>query len=99
MSTIENMTGVSIRCNWLYPSAQRLDFFPAHGKLTKQNRVAMVYGKNGSGKSTIAQGFREYAGSTSPRTVDLSPTVNGTPIHIGPDSSPREVSCVRRRIR
>ncbi|MGI6624545.1 MAG: hypothetical protein ACOX57_03965 [Limnochordia bacterium] len=54
MSTIENMTGVSIRCNWLYPSAQRLDFFPAHGKLTKQNRVAMVYGKNGSGKSTIA---------------------------------------------
>ena len=90
MSTIENMTGVSIRCNWLYPSAQRLDFFPAHGKLTKQNRVAMVYGKNGSGKSTIAQGFREYAGSTSPRTVDLSPTVNGTPIHIGPDSSPEK---------
>ena len=40
----------------------------------QKNRVALIYGSNGSGKSTIAQGFREYAESVIPKTVELNPT-------------------------
>lgn len=90
MSIIDSMTGVSIQCNWLYTSAQRLEFFPTHSKPTKKNRIAIVYGKNGSGKSTVTQGFREYTDPTLPHTVEISPLVNGTPIHMVPGGSPEK---------
>lgn len=70
MPTIESMTGVFIRCNWLYTNTQSLEFFPTHSKPTKKNRVATVYGKNGSGKSTIAQDFREYTDPTLPAPLN-----------------------------
>jgi ABC-type lipoprotein export system ATPase subunit len=80
MSMIDSMTGVSVRCDWLYTNSQKLEFFPKHSKPPKKYRVAAVYGKNGSGKSTIAQGFREYIDSTLPGTVELLPLKNGTPM-------------------
>lgn len=75
-TTIESMTGIVIRSPFFdVPFA--LELFPPHPKVVKtpdapqKNRVALLYGANGSGKSTIAQGFREYSESMIPRTVDL----------------------------
>ena len=31
----------------------------------------MIFGRNGSGKSTIAQGFIEYVNSVNPINIDL----------------------------
>lgn len=90
MTTIDNMTGISMRCDWLFNSAKVLEFFPIHGKPAKKNRVALVYGKNGSGKSTVAQGFREYIASTIPRTVELSPLATGKHIHVSPSGRPEK---------
>ena len=50
----------------------------------QKNRVTLVYGANGSGKSTIARGFREYAESTIPRTVELSPRTKHAMIKMSP---------------
>lgn len=88
-TTIDSMTGIVIKSPFFdVPSS--LELFPAHPSVLKnpnapqRNRVALVYGANGSGKSTIAQGFREYAESTTPRTVDLSPAVGTAVIKMSP---------------
>ncbi len=83
-TAIESMTGVSVRCNWLFANMQTLELFPTHVNTSKTNRVAVLYGKNGSGKTTMAQGFREYAISAQPRTVELSPLVNRSHIPVSP---------------
>lgn len=75
-TTIESMTGVSISSAF-FSIATSLELFPKHPKPSKNNRVALLYGKNGSGKSTIAQGFREYRDSVNPQTVTLIP-MDGT---------------------
>ncbi|MEG0836084.1 MAG: AAA family ATPase, partial [Christensenellaceae bacterium] len=90
MAIIDSMTGVSMRCEWLFNSGNVLEFFPTHSNPEKRNRVASVYGKNGSGKSTVAQGFREYIASTTPRTVELLPLANGSHIHVSPSGRPEK---------
>ena len=90
VTTIDSMTGVSMRCDWLFKTAKVLEFFPTHSNPTKKNRVASVYGKNGSGKSTVAQGFREYIASTIPRTVELSPLANGSHIYVSSSGRPEK---------
>jgi tRNA A37 threonylcarbamoyladenosine biosynthesis protein TsaE len=55
-SLVEQMTGVTISSPY-FPNVTSLELFPKHPKPPKNNRVALLYGKNGSGKSTIAQGF------------------------------------------
>lgn len=83
-TTIDSMTGVKIKSPFFDTSAS-LELFPIHSKVLKnpgapqKNRVALIYGANGSGKSTIAQGFREYAESIVPKTVELTP-ITGTSI-------------------
>lgn len=72
VTTIGSMTGVTISSAY-FSSTTSLELFPEHLKLHKCKRVALVYGKNGSGKSTIAQGFREYRDAANPRTVTLEP--------------------------
>lgn len=53
MSTaIESLTSVSVRSDF-FKNNVTFEFFPT----THKNRVALTYGKNGSGKSTIAQGL------------------------------------------
>lgn len=78
-TTIDSMTGVEIKSPF-FDTAVSLELFPVHPNVLKnpnapqKNRVALIYGSNGSGKSTIAQGFREYAESVVPKTVELNPT-------------------------
>jgi len=69
-SLIEGMTGAKLTSEY-FSSNTSLEFFPRHTKPGRVNRVALVYGNNGSGKSTIAKGFREYRDSNDHRTVDL----------------------------
>lgn len=88
-TTIDSMTGIVIKSPF-FDTPSSLELFPIHPSVLKnpnapqKNRVALVYGANGSGKSTIAQGFREYAESTTPRTVDLSPAVGTAAIKMSP---------------
>ena len=82
-TAIESMTGISITSPF-FGSPVTLDFFPIHSKPHKNNRVALVYGANGSGKTTIAQGFKEYIDSTHPKTVELYPVSGSSLIKISP---------------
>ena len=53
------MTGVEIKSPF-FDTAVSLELFPVHPNVLKnpnapqKNRVALIYGSNGSGKSTIA---------------------------------------------
>lgn len=90
-SAIESMTGVIIKSPF-FEQPTTLEFFPIHSKAsTKQNRVALLYGANGSGKSTIAQGFREYIDSVIPRSVDLTPIAGSSKIKITPSAKPEKL--------
>lgn len=88
-TTIDSMTGIVIKSPF-FDGPSALELFPTHPNVLKnpnapqKNRVALLYGANGSGKSTIAQGFREYQGSVSPRTVELSPSVGTAIIKMSP---------------
>lgn len=88
-TTIDNMTGIVIKSPF-FDAPSSLELFPPHPNVLKnpnapqKNRVAILYGANGSGKSTIAQGFREYTDSTTPKTVDLSPSVGAAVIKMSP---------------
>lgn len=88
-TTIDSMTGIMIKSPFFdVPSS--FELFPTHPNVLKnptapqKNRVALLYGANGSGKSTIAQGFREYAESTTPKTVDLNPSIETAIIKMSP---------------
>ena len=90
MSTISSMTGVVIKSPF-FDVPSTLELFPTHPDVLKKpnspkkNRVALLYGANGSGKSTIAQGFREYRESVNPRTVELIPSAGESIIKISPE--------------
>ena len=84
IEVLSNAKGfLSVKAHEICPffdTAVSLELFPVHPNVLKnpnapqKNRVALIYGSNGSGKSTIAQGFREYAESVVPKTVELNPT-------------------------
>lgn len=84
-TVIDSMTGVHIRSDF-FDNAPILEFFhaPTAGK---HFRAALLYGKNGSGKTTIAQGFREYKDSIAKPTVVLSPSKEGAIIPVVPGTS------------
>ncbi|WP_312942981.1 AAA family ATPase [Oscillibacter sp.] len=88
-TAIESMTGINVSSSY-FSSPAILELFPKHPKPSKSNRVALLYGKNGSGKSTIAQGFREYRDSINPRTVTLTPLANSASIKITPTGKPEK---------
>lgn len=88
-TAIESMTGISI-CSDYFSNMSTLEIFPRHPKPPKSNRVALLYGKNGSGKSTIAQGFREYRDFTNPRTVVLNLLNGAVSIKISPPGKPEK---------
>lgn len=49
-----------------FESLTQLDFFKfQEGNKVKRNKGALLYGRNGTGKSTIAKAFRKLAGETS----------------------------------
>lgn len=65
MSVFNDVIGISITSEYFNGSNEYKLFE------NKNDRVAMIFGRNGSGKSTIAQGFIEYANSINPRNIDL----------------------------
>ena len=71
---IDSITGIKINSAF-FNSSPVFELFPP---LTtpKKNRITLLYGKNGSGKSSIAQGFREYSDSINPRTVTITPILS-----------------------
>lgn len=70
-SVIESMTGVNIKSDF-FSTAPTFELFPP------RHRSALLYGKNGCGKTTVAQGFREYIEPVTPPKVELLPWANGT---------------------
>lgn len=88
-TTIESMTGISINSQY-FSNKTELVLFPKYSNPPKVNRVALLYGKNGSGKSTIAQGFREYKNSINPRTVTVKPLNVNSEIHLSTPGKPEK---------
>lgn len=76
-TTIESMTGFYIKSKF-FSTAPTFELFPPH------HRAALLYGKNGCGKTTVAQGFREYKNATASPEVELSPWANGARIPTAP---------------
>jgi len=72
---IECMTGVCIKSDF-FSNAPTLELFPP------RHRVALLYGKNGCGKTTLAQGFRNYMRADAAPEVELSPKKNGVSIPV-----------------
>ena len=69
-TTIKNMTGINISSKY-FSTPTFLEFFPKHSKPQKNNRAALVYGNNGSGKSTIAHGFSGYKNHDNYDSIQL----------------------------
>lgn len=91
MSTgIENLTGIQISSDF-FNNKPEFKFFPPNKKQGKTNRVALIYGKNGSGKSTISQGFYEYINSINPKNVDLSLLTGDSYLKISSDNKPNKI--------
>lgn len=72
-SVIASMTGVRIKSDF-FTAAPTFELFPLN------QRAALLYGRNGCGKSTVAQGFREYIEPVEPRRVELSPMASSIKI-------------------
>lgn len=64
-----------------------LDLFnPAENNKIKTIKGALLYGKNGSGKSTIARGFRKISGEAAPVVGQVLPLdKDGRPINLSED--------------
>lgn len=62
---LENFRGIKIkgRC---FENETTLEFFPKNNAKTKDNRVALVFGRNGAGKTTVARAFTYPAFARSP---------------------------------
>ena len=63
---IEKVKGLSI-CGRCFSKKTNLAFFP-----NDNDRIAIVYGKNGSGKSTISDGFSQIASGEDAEELSAS---------------------------
>ena len=63
---IEKVKGLSI-CGRCFSKKTNLAFFP-----NDNDRIAIVYGKNGSGKSTISDGFSQIASGEDTEELSAS---------------------------
>lgn len=84
MSTFKEVEGISIKSEY-FAENEKFCFFK------KNDRVALVFGRNGSGKSTIAQGFIEYKDSVNPRTVDVKLLTEAGDVYISPAEKPLKI--------
>lgn len=89
-SMIDRMTGVRISSPY-FSETTLLEFFPKHAKAEKNNRAALLFGRNGSGKSMIAQGFRDYRDSVNPPYVTLEPMEDTSPLVLSPEDNPGKI--------
>lgn len=66
-----------------FRTAQRLPLFAQNGTPAK---ASLVYGRNGSGKSTIAKAFRKIKGDTVPSIQSVSVfDIQNAPVTLNPD--------------
>lgn len=79
MSVFNDVIGISITSEYFNGSNEYKLFE------NKNDRVAMIFGRNGSGKSTIAQGFIEYVNSVNPRNIDLKLITKDGTTYISPN--------------
>ena len=68
---IEKVKGLSI-CGRCFSKKTNLAFFP-----NDNDRIAIVYGKNGSGKSTISDGFSQIASGEDAEELSASAVTRG----------------------
>lgn len=85
MSTFKNVVGISINSEYFVGNNE----FRLYQN--ENDRVALVFGRNGSGKSTIAHGFVEYVNSINPRTVDLKLITSDGTAYVSPDGKPSKI--------
>lgn len=57
----ENLNGISIS-GAMFDNEKKFNLFTKEGKNTFPTRFSLVYGKNGSGKSSITKGFQKQSG-------------------------------------
>ena len=85
MSVFNDVIGISITS----------EYFSGNNEYTlfknTNDRIAMIFGRNGSGKSTIAQGFIEYVTSINPRNIDLKLITKDGAIYISPDGKTSKI--------
>lgn len=84
MSTFKEVKGISIKSEY-FTENEKFSLFK------DKHRVALVFGRNGSGKSTIAQGFIEYKDSVNPRTVDVKLLTEAGDVYISPVEKPLKI--------
>ncbi len=70
MSIIDSITGFSIHSDY-FSGKNVFNIFPSDN-----DRIAIIYGRNGTGKSTIARGFFELANDIKPRSIDVKLVAN-----------------------
>lgn len=87
---IESLSGITIRSPY-FSTNPMLEFFPQSKKLKRTKRAALIFGSNGSGKSTIAKGFREYVDATNPRSVEIVPMCEGNIWTLTPGARPEKI--------
>lgn len=85
MSVFNDVMGISITSGY-FNGGNEYKLFE-----NKNDRVAMIFGRNGSGKSTIAQGFIEYANSINPRNIDLKLITKDGEIYISPNGKASKI--------
>lgn len=87
---IERLTGITIRSPY-FSAKPTLVFFPEDKETKRIKRAALMFGHNGSGKSTIAKGFREYVDATTPRSVEIEPVCGKKIWTPHPDAQPEKI--------
>lgn len=55
----ENISGIKIKGD-MFEGEKTFKFFSKESKNAYSTRISVVYGKNGSGKSTITKAFEKY---------------------------------------
>lgn len=87
---LKDMAGIKLMgANFTIPTLLKL-FDPVDGNKTKTIKGTLLYGKNGSGKSTIAHGFKKLSGDTQPTISQAIPVNNdGSMITLSEDEKKR----------
>lgn len=85
MSSFKDVTGISITSDY-FSGCNEYQLFT-----NENDRIAMIFGRNGSGKSTIAQGFIEYTNSVNPRNIDLKLIKKDGTVYISPEGKPSKI--------
>lgn len=76
----DKLTGITIKSTFF--GDKKFELFP---NSPNKKRVALIYGANGSGKTTIAEGFREYTDFSDIRNIKISLLENDNIIDITPE--------------